>query len=163
VTATSFRFAGAAAVGNRVFFAPHNEANVGVLDTSTDSFSVIATVGVTATGATTSHLPHDPCCHAESHTRTQVRGFQEALQSATPCTSDPRSRPKSACSTQADTQYTQTDGHTHADVHTHRHIYTNIHKHTHTHTNTLTHTHIHTHTHTHTHTHKHTQQQWRRR
>jgi hypothetical protein len=58
MTATSKRFYGATTVGTKVYFTPHNELKVGVLDTSTGTFSLIKTNGVTATtfvffGATT--------------------------------------------------------------------------------------------------------------
>ena len=46
---TDVKYRGAAAVGNSVFFAPTNEDNVGVLDTTTSTFSTIdtAAAGVT--------------------------------------------------------------------------------------------------------------------
>ena len=48
----NYKYWGAAAVGNSVFFAPYNEDNVGVLDTTTSSFSTIDT---TAAGVTASN------------------------------------------------------------------------------------------------------------
>ena len=46
------KYSGAAAVGTTVFFAPYNEETVGVLDTTTSSFS---TIGTTAAGVTANY------------------------------------------------------------------------------------------------------------
>jgi hypothetical protein len=40
-----YKFAGAAAVGTKVVFAPYNADAVGVFDTSTNSFSAIVFTG----------------------------------------------------------------------------------------------------------------------
>ncbi|MEC8585856.1 MAG: hypothetical protein VXY81_14875, partial [Pseudomonadota bacterium] len=45
-------YAGAVAVGTSVFFAPSQEDNVGVLDTTTSTFSTIDTTAAIGTGAT---------------------------------------------------------------------------------------------------------------
>ena len=48
-TAT-YKYAGAAAVGTKVYFAPYNQNNVGIFDTGTSAFSTVATTGDAATG-----------------------------------------------------------------------------------------------------------------
>ena len=49
-TGTTWKYPGAVAVGTSVFFGPNNEDNVGVLDTTTSTFSTIDTTaaGVSA-------------------------------------------------------------------------------------------------------------------
>ena len=44
------KYAGAAAVGTRVYFAPCSENTVGSFDTATNQFSIVATSGLAATG-----------------------------------------------------------------------------------------------------------------
>ena len=48
------KYHGAAALGTRVFFAPHLQNNIGLLDTTTSAFSTVATPKpwVSETGAT---------------------------------------------------------------------------------------------------------------
>eukprot|EP00316_Scyphosphaera_apsteinii_P006652 CAMPEP_0119303824 /NCGR_PEP_ID=MMETSP1333-20130426/5205_1 /TAXON_ID=418940 /ORGANISM="Scyphosphaera apsteinii, Strain RCC1455" /LENGTH=81 /DNA_ID=CAMNT_0007306595 /DNA_START=98 /DNA_END=339 /DNA_ORIENTATION=+ len=48
VTATTYRFFGAAALGDSVYFAPSKADVVGVLNTTTSTFSTVALTGVTA-------------------------------------------------------------------------------------------------------------------
>jgi hypothetical protein len=46
-----YKYSGAAAVGDKVIFAPLNQNNVGVLDTTTNVFSTVATTGAAASGS----------------------------------------------------------------------------------------------------------------